>query len=114
MKKFVALYSAPRSAIEQMRANATPEQMKAGMDAWMTWMKKNEKAIREGGAPLGKTKRVSGQGVADTRNEITGYSIVEADSLDAAARLFEGHPHFRMPGAHVEVMECLPIPGQAA
>jgi hypothetical protein len=32
MKKFVALYLAPISAIDQMK-KATPEQMKAGMDA---------------------------------------------------------------------------------
>jgi len=111
MKKFVALYSAPRAAIEQMMATVTPEQMEAGMDAWWGWMKKNEKVLADMGAPLGKTRRITAQGVADMRNEITGYTIVEADSLDAAARLFEGHPHFRLPGAHVEVMECMPVPG---
>jgi hypothetical protein len=34
MKKFLVLYRAPISAREQM-AKATPEQAKAGMDAWM-------------------------------------------------------------------------------
>jgi len=111
MKKFVALYLVPRSTLEQM-AKATPEQMKAGMDAWMKWAKTNEKALVDLGAPLGKTKRVTAQGVSDTKNEITGYSIVHADSLDSAAKLFAGsHPHFHMPGASVEVLECAPIPG---
>jgi hypothetical protein len=38
---------------------------------------------------------------------------VRADSHEAAARIFEGHPHFMIfPGDGIEVMECLPIPGQ--
>jgi hypothetical protein len=41
MKKFLVLYRAPISAREQM-AKATPEQAKAGMDAWMGWAKRSE------------------------------------------------------------------------
>jgi hypothetical protein len=110
MTKFVAMYLAPRSALEQM-AKATPEQMKAGMDAWMDWAKQNEEALVDLGAPLGKTKRVTAQGVGDSRNDVTGYSIVDADSLEDAAKLFEGHPHLHLAGAVVEVLECRPIPG---
>jgi hypothetical protein len=110
LKKFVAIYSAPRAAIEQMMANATPEQMKAGMDAWWGWINKNKASLVDVGAPLGKTKHITAQGVTDTRNEITGYTVVQADTLDAAARLFEAHPHFQLAGAHVEVMEVMPVP----
>jgi hypothetical protein len=64
------------------------------------------------GGPIGKTKRVSAAGVAATRNDTCGYVVVQADSHEAAAKLFEGHPHFSiMPGEAVEVMECLPVPG---
>ena len=110
MKKFVALYLAPMSAVEQMR-KATPEQMKTGMDAWKKWMDEHKKALTELGAPLGKTKRITTSGVSDTRNEVTGYSVVQAETHEAAAKIFEGHPHFRMPGASIEVMEAMPIPG---
>ncbi len=114
MKKFVALYMAPKSAIDQMRRRMktmTPEQAKAGMDLWMTWARENAKSIVELGAPLGKTKRITDSGAADARNEITGYSIVQAESHDDAARLFEGHPHFQIPGASIELLERMPIPG---
>jgi hypothetical protein len=110
MTRFVAIYRVPRSTLEQM-AKATPEQMKSGMDAWMRWAKRNERAMLDLGSPLGKTKQITAQGIADTANDITGYSIVEADSLDAAAELFEGHPHLQLPGASVDVLECRPIPG---
>ena len=111
MSKFFLLYLAPVSAIEQMMSNSNPEQMKAGMDAWMEWMKKHEKAIVDMGAPLGKTKRVTATSVASVRNEVTGYTIVEAESHDAAAALLVGHPHLNMPGAYVDVLSVTPIPG---
>ena len=110
MKKFMALYLAPVSALEQM-AKSTPEQRKAGMDLWMKWAEKHKKAITELGAPLGKTKRVTGDGISVGKNEITGYSIVQTDSHESAAKLFEGHPHFHVPGASIEVMEMVSMPG---
>lgn len=110
MKKFIALYLAPISAIEQMK-KATPEQMKAGMDAWMAWFTKHEKSITDLGAPLGRTKRITAAGASDTKNGITGYSLVQGDSLESVSKLFEGHPHFQMPGALIEVLECMPVPG---
>ena len=110
MKKYFALYLAPVSAIEQMMANSTPEQMKAGMDAWMKWSRDHEKSIVELGAPLGKTKRVTASGVSDVKNDVTGYTIVEAESHEEAAKLFEGHPHFQIQGSSVEVLEVVPMP----
>jgi len=111
MSKFVALYMAPASAIDQMMKNATPDQMKAGMNAWMGWMKARQGALVDMGAPLGKNKRVTASGASDVRNEVTGYTVVWADSADAAARLFEGHPHLQIPGAYIEVLPVMPIPG---
>ncbi len=94
-----------------MMANANPEQMKAGMDAWMTWMKSNQSALVDMGAPLGKTKRVTESGVSNVKNEITGYTIVEAESHEAAARMLVGHPHLHVPGGYIDVLAVMPIPG---
>ena len=63
------------------------------------------------GGPLGKTKRVAENGTTDIKNSMTGYVIVQAESHEAAAKLFEKHPHFTIfPGDSVEIMECLPLP----
>jgi hypothetical protein len=84
-----------------------------GMQAWMDWGASNAAAIVDQGSPLGKTKRASKQGIADFKNGITGYVIVQAESHEAAAKLFEDHPHFAIfPGDSVEIMECLPLPAQ--
>jgi hypothetical protein len=40
------------------------------------------------------------------------YSIVQAASHDAAAKMFgKDHPHLQMPGAWIEIVEIMPIPG---
>jgi hypothetical protein len=107
MSKFLVLYRAPMSAREQM-ANATPEQAKAGMDAWMAWAGKAGSAIVDLGAPLGDGEAV-GPGKAD--DEIAGFSIVEAGSQADAVNLLADHPHFQTPGGSIEVHEFLSMPG---
>lgn len=63
-------------------------------------------------APLGKTRRGDANGVTDRTNGIGGYSIVQADSDDAAARTFgKDHPICKWPGTWVEVVEIMKIPG---
>jgi len=48
---------------------------------------------------------------SDTKNEIGGYSIVQAVSPDAATKLFgKDHPHLQVPGAWIEIIEIMPIP----
>ncbi len=106
-KKFLALYLAPASVLEDW-AKTDPEIRKPAeqkMQAeWQTWMANHAKSITltEAG---GKTKRVSPNGVADAKNEIMLYSFVEAESHEAAAKMFETHPHLQIPQASIEVME---------
>jgi hypothetical protein len=110
MKKFLVLYKAPNSSFEQMM-NATPEQQKAGMDAWMAWGQKAGTSIVDMGAPLGKSLRVTPAGASPTKNDLGGYSIMQAESKEALAETLEGHPHFTVPDGVIEVVELMPIPG---
>lgn len=110
MKKFLVLYKAPTSAFEQMK-KATPEQQKAGMDAWNAWGKKAAATIVDMGAPLGKSLRVTKGGTAPATNDLGGYSILQAESKEALAKTLEGHPHFMMPDGSIEIVELMAIPG---
>jgi len=110
MKKFLVLYKAPQSSFEQMM-KATPEQQKAGMDAWNAWGKKAAASIVDMGAPLGKSLRVTRGGSTPVTNDLGGYSILQAESKEALAGTFEGHPHFMTPEGTIEVIELMPIPG---
>ena len=41
-----------------------------------------------------------------------GYSVVQAESHDAATKIFgKDHPHLQMPGAWIEIIEIMPMPG---
>ncbi len=106
----MVFYMAPRESFEKAMKESTPEKQKEGMEEWKKWLTSNAKSIVDEGGPLGKTKRADAKGVSDTTNGIGGYSIVQADSGDDAAKLFDkSHPHLRMmPDAWVEVTEIMP------
>ena len=101
MQAWMALPEAERRAKEQQ-----------GIAAWKAWIAKNQAAMVAMGGPLGKTKKITPRGIEDVSNEMSAFMVVRADSHDAAAQLFEGHPHFTIfPGDSVEVMPVMPIPG---
>jgi hypothetical protein len=110
MKKFLVLYKAPASAFEQMQ-KSTPEQQKAGMEAWMAWSRKAGSAIVDMGAPLGKSLRVTKGGASPCTNDLGGFSILQAESKEALAEALKGHPHFMMPDGSIEIVEYMPMPG---
>jgi hypothetical protein len=97
MSKYLVLYRAEASAAEQL-ANATPEQQRAGMQAWMDWFGNAGSAVVDGGSP-----------VSGTDQTIGGYSILQADSRDALDALLVDHPH-TMVGT-LEIYDCLAMPG---
>src|SRR6476659_7029274 len=97
MKKFVAIYLGSAEGLAEWKATddeKRKEREKAGMEGWMKWAKNNEASIVDLGSPLGKTKRINANGVSDSKNEITAYTILQAESHEAAAELFANHPHF--------------------
>jgi hypothetical protein len=116
MKNFLAIYAgsqSSRSNWDKLDEKTRQDRMSAGLKAWGDWMVTHKASVVAEGGPLEKTKRASAQGVADIKNNMTGYVIVRVESHEAAARMFENHPHFAIfPGDSVEIMECLPIPVQ--
>lgn len=117
MKKFMAIYlGVANDPTEMEKWNAMPEAErkaleKRGIDAWNVWGEKYKDNIVDNGSPLGKTKRTDKDGVADTKNAMAAWTIVQAPSHDEAARMFLDHPHFTIfPGKSIEIMEILPMP----
>jgi hypothetical protein len=96
--------------VREMMAGATPEQAQAGMQAWQAWASQAGSAIVDLGAPLASGRTVGGSGGGD----VSGYSVVEADSEDAAAALFAEHPHLHTPGdSSIEILEFIDMPGMS-
>lgn len=114
---FLAVFLGSRTSPQMTAWNALPDserhaKQQEGIAAWKAWAEKHHAAIIGMGGPLGKTKKATQRGVEDTSNEMAAYMVVRADSHEAAAKLFENHPHFTIfPGESVEVMPVLPIPG---
>jgi hypothetical protein len=114
---YLAVFLGSKTGPRMTAWNALPEgerraKEQEGIAAWNAWSEKHHAAIVGMGGPLGKTKKVTQNGIEDTSNEMTAYTVVRADSHEAAGKLFENHPHFMIfPGESVEIMPVLPIPG---
>jgi hypothetical protein len=112
---YLAIFLGTKARMDSWRAMPDAERKakeEKGMAEWKAWMEKHKGAVLEVGGPLGKTKRIAKDGIADVRNDLGAFAVVRAPSHDAAAKMFEGHPHFTIfPGDAVEVMPVLPIPG---
>ena len=115
---YLAVFIGRKNGPRMTEWNALPEaerqaRSERGLAAWKAWNERHRDAIVGMGGPLGKTRQVSPRGIEDVVNEFAGFTIVKADSHEAAAKLFENHPHFTIfPGESVEVMPVLPIPGE--
>ncbi len=94
MVKFVLLYKGGAMA-------ETPEAQEASMAKWMGWFGAIGGSVTDMGNPFGASTAV---GAGSTSN-MTGYTIVSADSLDAAAALAANCPVLEDGGA-VEVYEA--------
>ena len=114
---YLAVFVGSKTSAKMAAWNALSEterkaKEKAGIAAWKAWVEKHQAALAAMGGPLGKTKRVGPDGIAEVSNELGAFTVVRAESHEAAARMFENHPHFAIfPGEAVEVMPVLPIPG---
>ncbi|MDB5190020.1 MAG: hypothetical protein JWN49_346 [Parcubacteria group bacterium] len=106
MKKFLVLYMMPVGAMEEMMKNSTPEERKAGMDSWMAWMEAHKADLADRGSGVGKNTRVTKDSAVETRNEVGGYSVVQAESMEDAVKIAQTSPNFDMEGAYIEVMEA--------
>ena len=113
---YLAVFLGSKASPKWAAWNAMPEaERKAkemeGIAAWKAWVTKHQASLAEMGGPLGKTKQVGTGGIADISNELGAFTVVRAASHEAAAKMFENHPHFAIfPGEAVEIMPVLPIP----
>lgn len=114
MPKYLAIYTMKHADFARFRALPKAEQDAIdakGVPLWMAWEERNAAAIVNRGGMVGKTTRVTGEGISAATNTICGYLIVEAETAEAAARLFEDHPHITVfPGDGVDIMPFVTDP----
>ncbi len=88
----------------------TEEEQKTVMEAWNVWMGQLGSSLKDGGNPFTPaTKTISADGsVSDGGGTASGYSIVSADSLDAATEMAKGCPVLQG-GAQITVYETFAV-----
>jgi hypothetical protein len=102
MAKFVYVYTGGQMA-------ETPEAQEQAMQAWGAWFGALGDKVTDAGNPFGPSATVKqGGGSPSGTSQLTGYSIVEADSLQAATAHAEGCPVLQSSGS-VEVYEAIPM-----
>ena len=112
MKKFVVIYHTPAEVMANMGA-PTEEEMKKGMEPWMAWAERCGDQLVDLGTPLinGLKLQTDGSSIPSSR-EVNGYSILQAENMDEAKALMDGHPHLKWAGGcEIEVHESMPLPG---
>jgi len=79
------------------------------MDAWGAWFGGLGSAIVDGGNPVGASSTVNGDGSVSGdggANPASGYSLINAESMDAALEKAKGCP-ILIGGGSVEVAEAI-------
>jgi hypothetical protein len=101
MSKFVLVYKGGQMG-------ATPEEQEATMNAWMAWFGSMGPAVTDFGNPFGGSTSLASDGSRGAASGLSGYSIIEANDIDAAAGLAAACPNLSS-GGSLEIYEAMPM-----
>ena len=87
---------------------ADPEQRQQAIAAFGAWAQGVGGAMVDPGAPLGEARAISAAGVTAARpsEPMSGYTVLQTDSLDDAVGLVKDHP-FVTRGGSLQVSETI-------
>jgi hypothetical protein len=89
---------------------ATEEEQQQVMTAWNNWYGQLGEKVADGGNPFGPSRSIAADGSTSdgAPSAMTGYTILKADSLDAATELAKGCPILAS-GGTVELYETFQV-----
>lgn len=80
------------------------EAVQAMMSAWRAWYEQSASAITDTGSPLCASNSVGSE--AATTTGVSGYTVIQAESLEAATALCSEHPHLAY-GGTIDIHEAM-------
>lgn len=107
-KKFMFVYRTP--AVQEA-SPPSPQELEQVLAAWGRWKERFPEILDMGDALLPTGRRLNASGVisdgptVESKELVSGYSIVAAASYEAACEVARACPILFMPGASVEVRE---------
>ena len=113
MAKFMFVY---RDAPDQPQPS--PEEMQQAMQVWMAWMEGGAKegwlidggdALLPGGKNVAPDQTVTDGPFAETKELVSGYSLIEASDYDAAAAIAKECPMISVHKGHVEIRQLAEV-----
>ena len=102
MAKYLFVYHGGKMA-------SNPADAKKAMEAWGQWFGSMGKAVIDGGNPVGKSSTVKSDGSLASdggANPASGYSLIEAPSLEEAHKKAKGCPILSN-GGSIEIAEAM-------
>ena len=108
MSRYMLLYKGEATDMADM----SEEEANAVMAKWGAWMQKVGSALSDIGTPFGPASSIVDDGSDGAAASLTGYSIVEAGSMDEARGLADGHPYLSDGKGDyaIDIYELLPVP----
>ena len=108
MSRYMLLYKGEATDMADM----SEEEANAVMAKWGAWMQKVGSALSDIGTPFGPGSSIVDDGSDGTALSLTGFSIVEAGSIDEARGLADGHPYLSEGKGDyaIDIYELLPVP----
>ena len=88
---------------------SSPEEGAKNMAKWQAWIVGLGEAVVNPGMPLSGTQTVSQDGVSPSSSTMSGFTIVEAGSIDAAIEMAKSSPFLETNGT-IDVSEVMEIP----
>ncbi|KPL16399.1 MAG: hypothetical protein AMS23_01015 [Bacteroides sp. SM1_62] len=93
MEKYIVIYHAPDELMDQS-ANTSPEEMEKGMESRMAWAAKCGDQLVDLGNPLMEGQKLFADGRSgQSTRQVCGDSVLQAENIEEAKGLLEGHPH---------------------
>jgi len=91
---------------------ATPEEGQQHMAKYMAWLSSLGESAVSPANPLKNTTIVNSDGsvTSGSKTSMSGYTIIEADSMDAALAIARACPFLEI-GGSLEVSELIQMPG---
>jgi hypothetical protein len=90
------------------KAPTNPDDIQKTMDAWGAWFGSMGAAVIDGGNPVGQSSTVKSDGSLVTGggpNPVSGYSLIEASSLEDAHAKAKGCPILKA-GGTIEIAQA--------
>lgn len=108
MAKYMMVYKGEATDMSEM----TEEEVAAVMAAWGAWIQNVGPALVDVGTPFGPGTSVVDDGSMGTAVSLNGYSIVEAEDMNGARALADGHPFLSESTGDfaIDLYELMPVP----